>query len=266
LTALDRRRLLQGGLLASSIATVTPSLAETPAKSYVLVHGAWHGGWCWVHVADALRRMGHRVTTPTQTGCGERQHLLSKDITLDTFVIDLVNHIEAEELADVVLVGHSFGGISITGVADRIPDKLRHLVYVDSLILPSGKSLLDMFPPEIAAQRRKVIAEQGGVAVAPFAVTAFGIPQDHPMYGWVQRRLTPQPAGTYDSSLRLSNAVGNGKPCTYISCTTPPMASVEPSRQWAKQQSGWAFRELATGHDAMVTAPVELTGLLAEIG
>lgn len=89
-------------------------------KTYVLVHGAWHGGWCWRDVAAALGADGHRVTTPTQTGVGERAHLLSKDITVETFVTDIVSHIEAEDLSDAILVGHSFGGVSITGAADRL--------------------------------------------------------------------------------------------------------------------------------------------------
>ncbi|WP_292260881.1 alpha/beta fold hydrolase [Mesorhizobium sp.] len=99
-------------------------------KTYVLVHGAWHGGWCWRDVAANLRKMGCHVTTPTQTGVGERAHLLCKDITPDTFVTDIVNHIVTEELSDVTLVGHSLGGISITGAADRIPDHISHLVYL----------------------------------------------------------------------------------------------------------------------------------------
>ena len=110
------------------------------AKTYVLVHGAWHGAWCWREVAGALRAMGHQVTTPTQTGVGERKHLLGKDITLDTFVDDIVNHIEAEEFTDVILVGHSFAGISITGTADKIPYRIRHLVYLDGVIIESGQS------------------------------------------------------------------------------------------------------------------------------
>src|SRR5262245_27195504 len=104
------------------------------AKTYVLVHGAWHGGWCWQAVARLLRAQGHQVTTPTQTGLGERRHLLRRGITLDVFVADIVNHIESEELKDVILVGHSFGGVSISGVADRIADRIRHLVYLDAVI------------------------------------------------------------------------------------------------------------------------------------
>jgi pimeloyl-ACP methyl ester carboxylesterase len=180
LADLDRRTLLHAGLATAAAGTVAQAAAGTAAaqssgKTYVLVHGAWHGGWCWGHVADALRGMGHRVTTPTQTGLGERKHLLSKDITLDTFTADVVNHIEAEELKDVILVGHSFGGTSITGAADKIPDRIRHLVYLDSVILENGKSVFSALPPDIVAARRKTVAEQGqGIFIPPPPPTAFG--------------------------------------------------------------------------------------------
>ena len=123
---IDRRSVLQVGVIGAAagsfpLAVAEIAAAQSSSKTYVLVHGAWHGGWCWKEVAESLRRMGHRVSTPTQTGLGERKHLLSKDITLDTFVADIVNHIEAEELNDVILVGHSFGGSSITGTADKFP-------------------------------------------------------------------------------------------------------------------------------------------------
>src|ERR1700678_102881 len=123
--------------------------AATTAQTFVLVHGAWHGGWCWSRVADRLRAAGHRVFTPTQTGLGERKHLLSKDITLDTFTTDIVNVIEAEELSDIILVGHSFGGNAISGVADVMPERIRHLVYLDSLVVEGDKSPFDGLSAEV---------------------------------------------------------------------------------------------------------------------
>ena len=109
--------------------------------NFVLIHGGFHGGWCWRLVAARLRAQGHAVTHPTHTGMGERRHLLRPDLSLDTFIDDLVNHLETEELADVVLVGHSFGGLSISGAADRVPHRIRHLVYLDSLIIQPGQTL-----------------------------------------------------------------------------------------------------------------------------
>ena len=145
------------------------------SKTYVLVHGAWHGGWCWRDVKEALRGMGHRVSTPTQTGLGERKHLLSKAITLDTFTADIINHVEAEELDDVILVGHSFAGTSITGVADKIPSRIRHLVYLDSIVLENGRSPFSVLPAEIVAARHKLAAEEGqGVFIPPPPPASFG--------------------------------------------------------------------------------------------
>ncbi|MBO0766843.1 MAG: alpha/beta fold hydrolase [Hyphomicrobiaceae bacterium] len=263
---LSRRVVLAGAAALASVASSRAS-AQSAAKTYVLVHGAWHGGWCWREVADTLRGMGHRVTTPTQSGLGERKHLLSNGITLDTFVDDVVNHIEAEELEDVILVGHSFGGTSITGTADRIPNRLRHLVYLDSVILENGGSVFGALPPDVVAARKKMVAEVGqGILIPPPAPTAFGIPANHLRTDWVKRRLTPHPVGTYESPLRLNHPVGNGKPRTYISCVDPIYAPLEGTRQWVKRQEGWTWQEIATGHDAMVTAPAELSGMLAAIG
>jgi pimeloyl-ACP methyl ester carboxylesterase len=157
------------------------------SKTYVLVHGAWHGGWCWREVGARLRNMGHRVSTPTQTGVGERKHLMSKDITLSTFTADIINHIEAEELTDIILVGHSFGGTSITGVADKIRDRIRHLIYLDSTILENGQTVFSILPRDVVAARRKLVAEQGhGIFIPAPAPSAFGIPGNHPSADWVK--------------------------------------------------------------------------------
>ena len=244
-----------------------PSTAAAAGKTFVLVHGAWHGGWCWRFVADLLRAEGHRVFTPTQTGLGERRHLLSRDITLDVFIADIANLLEAEELQDVVLVGHSFGGVAITGVADRLPQRLRRLVYLDSTILESGQTPFSVLSDAIVAARRKLVAEKGhGIAIPPPSVTAFGIPLDHPNAAWVERHLTPHPVGTYESVLTLANPVGNGLPCIYVQCTAPVYMPLEGVREWVARRPGWERREIATGHDAMVTAPEELARLLIEIG
>ena len=152
--------------------------AQTAAQTFVLVHGAWHGGWCWSRVADRLRAAGHQVFTPTQTVLGERKHLLSKDITLDTFTKDIVNVIEAEELSNVVLVGHSFGGLSISGVADAMPDRIRHLVYLDSLIVEGGKKPFDSLPPDVVAARLKAAEESsGGLSLPAPPPSAFPMPR-----------------------------------------------------------------------------------------
>ncbi len=234
-------------------------------RTFVLLHGAFHGGWCWVRVAETLRNEGHRVTTPTQTGLGERRHLMSPDITLETFVLDVVNHIEAEDLSDVVLVGHSFGGMPITGTADRIPDRLRHLVYLDARILESGQTPLDVSLPAIREERiRTAEAFSGGLCVPPPPAVSFGVPAGDDA-DWIDRHLTPHPMGTFTSTLQLDNPIGNGRPCTYIACTVPLSEQLANSREWARARSDWGWREIATGHDAMVTAPRALADMLVDI-
>lgn len=236
------------------------------ARTFVLVHGAWHGGWCWSKVAQALRAQGHSVYTPTLTGLGERRHLLSPQINLDTHIQDITLLIENEELSDVVLVGHSYAGIVISGVADRMPAPLSHLVYLDALLLENGKSIFSSFSKEVVAQRLKAIRETGAgvAAVAAFPPSAFGVhhPDDA---AWVARRLTPQPIGTYLQPLILEAPVGNGVAKTYIDCVREPMANLAAGKARVRGDAGWRMQTLDTGHDAMITAPAELTRLLIDI-
>ena len=243
-----------------------PGQERSGANTYVLVHGAWHGGWCWREVARLLGDLGHHLTTPTQTGLGERRHLLRPGITLDVFVADIVDHILSEDLRDVILVGHSLGGASITGAADRIPDRIRHLVYLDGAILESNQSIFSTIPPDIVARRRKLAAEQGEGLVLPVPpLDSFGIPQNHPLAEWTRAHLTPHPIATFESAFAFRNPIGNGRPRTYVACTEPYYPPAQGAREWVKRQSGWQWRELATGHDAMILAPAEVSRLLTAI-
>ncbi len=245
----------------------SPGTARSDAKTYLLVHGAWHGGWCWRDVAALLRADGHRVTRPTLTGLGERKHLLGRGITLETFVADIVDHLEVEELDDVILVGHSHAGAVISGVADRIGERIRHLVYLDAAIPESGRTPFSLLAPDVAERRRKLVAEEGqGVFLPIPELSAFGIPDDHPRAAWVRRHLAPHPVGSYESALKLDHPIGAGRPKTYIACTNPVYAAIESTRAWVRRQSGWNWVDLASGHDAMILDPKALAALLAGIG
>ncbi len=234
------------------------------ARTFVLVHGAWHGGWCWRDVADRLRAAGHRVWTPTQTGLGERAHLLSKAVTIDTFVDDIANVLRFERLEDVVLVGHSFGGLAVSGVADRHPQLLRHLVYLDALMVPGGQSAFQQLPGDVVGARLKAAEESsGGVSLPAPPASAFGLTKEEDQRQ-IADRLTPHPLNTYTSDLKLRHPVGNGVARTYIVCTSPMYPALAKSRAWVKEQ-GWPVLELATGHDAMVSAPAELAAMLAKL-
>jgi pimeloyl-ACP methyl ester carboxylesterase len=232
-----------------------------PPKTFVLVHGAWHGGWCWERVAGPLRARGHRVTTPTQTGLGERFHLMSPDIDLEIFTADIVNHILFEDLSGIVLVGHSFAGNSISGAAEQVPERIKRLVYLDALVPESGRSPFDDLPPEMVAHRIRLAEESSaGLSVPPPPAAAFGVtdPWDA---AWLERRLTPHPLRCFASTQEFRAAPGNGLPAEYILCNDPVYGPLEGARQRARDL-GWPVREIATGHDAMVTAPGALTDML----
>ena len=154
----------------------------------MLAHGSWHGGWCWRPVAERLAAAGHRVYAPSYTGMGDRAHLLSRSITIDTFVEDLVQVIQTEELNDVILVGHSFGGIPITGVADRIPERLAHLVYFDAIVLQSGQNAFSVYPQADADAR---------IAAASKATDGLAVPIPDPIpAAWVSRKAAPTTPGS----------------------------------------------------------------------
>lgn len=260
-----------GGLMAApALLTADQASAQpspTPgAKTYVLVHGAYGGGWIWRDVADGLRKQGHRVWTPTQTGLGERAHLMSRQITVDTHIDDVASVIETDELRDIILVGHSYGGMAVTGVADRMTDRIRHVVYLDALLPENGDTAFTVLPAGLADSRRKVAREQGGGVALPVpGADAFPIP-DGPAKEWFMRRLRPHPIGTYESVVRLGKPAGAGLPVTYISYTNPALASIEPSRQRARAKTGWRFMELAVPHDVEVPMPEKVVELLAGMG
>jgi len=235
------------------------ALIHDDPRTYVLVHGAWHGGWCWKRVRDILEAAGHRVYTPTQTGLGERSHLLGPGITLDTFVRDVCNVLVWEDLRDVILVGHSFGGASVTGAADRERNRIAHLVYLDALVLQNGQSPFSVIGEEIAATRREqAIRASGGVWMPPPDPAAFGVvdPEDA---AWLRARCTPHPVSVYEDRLVLNAPVGAGLPATYIA-VNPHYGPGQASRAYARSRPDWTYQEIEAGHDAMVTSP----GLLAE--
>ena len=230
-------------------------------KTFVLLHGAWHGGWCWERVAGPLRARGHRVTTPTQTGLGERAHLISDGITLETFTDDLVNHMLYEDLTDAVLVGHSFGGNALSGAAERVPDRIAELVYLDSTIVAPGERPFDMMAPEVVADRRRLAAESsGGVSIPCPPASAFGVlgPDDA---RWLEARLTPHPISTMESVTPIQGPPGGNLPKRYIVCTDPIYHALQMVRDRVASM-GWPVDEIATGHNAMVTAPDALVDLL----
>ena len=249
------------GAAAALLASRPVLGADGPRSPFVLVHGAWHGGWCWRHVRDRLIAAGHEVYTPTLTGQGERHHLTDPDITLDTHIEDVARVIEWEELDGVVLVGHSYGGYVVTGVADRLRDRLARVVYLDALIPTDGRAMSDASTPEQVAAARATLIDGYRLPSPPPAW--FGVPEtDAANTAWLTRRLTDMPFACLTTPARLPNGGADGLPRTFIRCPAPPLLpGLEPAAARARAD-GWDYRELATGHDAMVTAPAALADML----
>ena len=228
---------------------------------YVLVHGAWHGAWCWRRVLPGLWAAGHRAFAVSLTGVGERAHLLRPDIRLQTHADDVCAVIEAEELQRAVLVGHSYGGLVITAVADRLADRLSHLVYLDAVVPQPGESWSSGHTPETRAARRAAIAATG--TLPPADPAAFGLQGEDA--AWVARRQTPQPGGVYDDPLHFDAQRINRLPRTFIDCTSPALPTIDLMRRRVRAAPGWQVMEIATGHDPMVSAPDELLAALLAV-
>src|SRR5687768_10046835 len=171
--------------------------------TFILVHGAWHGSWCWKRVRKRLQNQGHEVFTPTLTGVADRSHLLSGLVNLETHILDVVNLIGWEELSDIVLCGHSYGGSVITGVADRIPEQIRALVYLDAFVPENGENL-DQYIPEI----------EDNWKIPPILAAKFNI--NEPDRAWVNRQCTSQPVGCWQQPIRLTGNIDQIKNITYI--------------------------------------------------
>src|SRR5690606_29054477 len=198
-------------------------MASPHPKTFLLVHRAYHGGWCWQPLVERLRARGHRVYAPTQAGLRERAGLLAGRPTLDTFVADILAVIEAERLDDLVLVGHSFGGATVAGVTDRVPARIRHLVLLDALILPPNTAVADQVPPAVFERFAALAEGSGGLAVPAPPAAYFGV-TGPAQAAWLEARLTPHPLSTFTSPLRFDHPCGAGRPITYIACTDPVFA------------------------------------------
>jgi pimeloyl-ACP methyl ester carboxylesterase len=232
--------------------------------SIVLVHGAWHGAWCWRRVLPMLRARGVETHAVTLTGVGERAHLMGPDIDLNTHIQDVIGLIEAEELSRVVLVGHSYGGIVITGVADRLQHRhagqLAHLIYLDAVVPEPGESWSSRHTPETQQARIDAAASSGGLSFPPPDASVFGL--EGADRDWVNRRQTPQPFAVYQQPLHFDAARLAALPRTFIDCTAPALPTIAASRIRVRQEPGWQVHEMKTGHDPMVSEPQALADLL----
>jgi pimeloyl-ACP methyl ester carboxylesterase len=234
--------------------------------TYVLVHGGAHGGWCYQRVARILRSAGHEVYTPTMAGMGERSHLLSPDIDLDMHITDVAAVLHYEDLRDVILVGHSYGGMVITGVADRAADRVGRLVYLDAANPVNGQSLVDVAGPMIEATRPAGEVVDGVELVllpSPEAGLFYGV-TDPDDVAWMADRLTGHPWKCFEQSLNLTNEAALWAiPQYHIVCTST-LATRDPELM-EKARAADRLWAIDTGHDLMITEPEAVADALLQV-
>jgi pimeloyl-ACP methyl ester carboxylesterase len=243
----------------------TPALAQTgQPKTFVLVHGAWHGGWCWRRVADLLEKQGHKVFTPTLTGVGERSHLMSKDINLDTHITDLVNVFKWEDLKDVCLVVHSYGGWPGSGALEQIGDRVSSIVWLDAFKPENGQRGFD-FASEISRKGFLAAVEKGEPGRPSPTAEAFRVISEKDR-AWVDSKTTPQPNGVAIQPIKLTGAREKVAKKTYIRAAKYPQPAFDQALAECKADKSWRTFEAAdSGHDVMVDAPQWLVDVLLQV-
>jgi len=237
-------------------------MVPSPRKTFVLVHGAWHGGWCWRRVADLLERQGHKVFTPTLTGLGERSHLMRAGIDVSTHVTDVVNVIKWEGLSDVVLCGHSYGGLVVSGVAERAADAIGSIVFLDAFVPDDGDSMATLTSDAVREQL-KAASARGDLGVPPRSAAAFLVNEKD--QAWVDAMCGPQPIGTMTERLTLTGAHNRIGKRADIRAGAYPNPGFDKAHARARAAASWRTYEVSCGHDVMVDMPERLAEILVEV-
>jgi pimeloyl-ACP methyl ester carboxylesterase len=228
---------------------------------FVVAHGAWSAGWAWKKMRPLMRAAGHELFVPTYTGLGERAHLLTRDVNLDTHITDVVGVLEAEELTNVVLVGHSYGGMVATGVADRARERLKQLIYYDAFVPKNGQSLADFRGPNGGAEMKALAAKDGDGWLLP----SNPIPPDTSKEdaAWISAHRMKQPLACFEQKIALRSEPS--LPRSYIKCSRiGPVDVFKPFMDRAKAE-GWPAIEIDASHSAHVTAPELLRDTLLKL-
>jgi|HubBroStandDraft_5_1064220.scaffolds.fasta_scaffold49021_2 pimeloyl-ACP methyl ester carboxylesterase len=224
--------------------------------TFVLVHGAWHGSWCWKRVRRALQQQGHEVFTPTLTGIGERTHLLAADVNLQTHIQDILNLIRWEELDDFVLCGHSYGGMVAAGVADQISERIRSLLFLDAFVPETGQCLEDFAP---------IAAEQlvDGWKCRPISAETFGVNTSD--RAWVDSQCTPQSRACFSQRVQLTGGLARVNRIAYVYATgwAGDESLFFPFYEKARSR-GWKTSRIDCGHDVMIDRPAAVTQMLLD--
>lgn len=255
---MTRRQAIVGTAGLAALASTSEVFAGAEAKTFVLVHGAWHGGWCWRPVSDIIESKGHKVYTPTMTGLGERSHLLTKEINLSTHITDIENVIKWENLSNIVLVAHSYGGIIVSGIAEKISDKISSIVFLDAFLPENGETLLEKSSPAFVDAIKGAIARGDAGIKAPPA-TAFGVGEKD--RGWVDSKTTAQPVGTYTEKAIYTGGRDRIGKKTFVRAKGYKSATFDANLAKVTQ-GGWKTYELDMGHDMMIIDPARVSDIL----
>jgi len=264
---ITRRSMIGTGAVGASLVAlasgglVSEARAQTTSKTFVLIHGAWVGGWYWRRVSDLLEKKGHKVFSPTLTGLGERSHLLSKDVNLDTHVTDIVNVIKWENLTDICLVAHSYGGWPGSGALEQIGSSVSSIVWLDAFKPDNGQK-----PVDFTAFSKAVLAsvEKGEVTIPAFKAGPVVVNEND--RAWFDSKATAQPIGTYLQPIKLSGALGKVAKKTYIRAPRFPNPAFDKALAECKADKTWNTLENATsGHCVMLDAPEWLADQLLNV-
>ena len=230
--------------------------------TFVLVHGAWHGGWCWRRVSDLLERQGHKVFTPTLTGLGERSHLLRAGINVSTHVTDVANVLKWEGLSNVVLCGHSYGGLVVSGVAEQMSSAIGSIVFLDAFV-PENSDSMAALTSGAVRDNLKIAAERGDLGVPARSAAAFLVKDKD--QAWVDAMCVPQPIGTMTEKITLTGARERIGKKAYIRASAYPNPGFDTAYARVKADTSWRTYEVPCGHDVMVDMPERLTEILVEV-
>jgi pimeloyl-ACP methyl ester carboxylesterase len=257
-----RRTILTAG--ASAVAAAggaTSAQAQAAPKTFVLVHGAWHGGWCWRRVADLLEKQGQKVYTPTLTGLGERSHLMSAKIDLDTHIADIVNVVKWEDLKGVCLVAHSYGGWPVSGALEQIHDRVTSIVFLDAFVPEDGQKGFD-FASDFSRKGTIEAQQKGEISRPAPPASAFHVNDKD--RAWVDSKTTPQPLALAFSTIKLAGAREKVAKKTYIRAPAYPQPAFDTYYAAKKADKSWRTTEVPCGHDVMVDMPERLAEILLE--
>lgn len=239
------------------------AITDSGAQNVMFVHGSCHGGWCWKKLVQYLNPNEFNIFLPTLTGLGERSHLANEKTDLYTHIEDILQVFKYEDLSNVILIGHSYAGMVISGVAEVIPDKIKLLIYLDAYIPQDGKTAFDLVPGLMDLYKGRTMHDQNKPwLVKSYTPHEFDI-SDTKDVQWVEPKLVPMPWHTHTQPLKIKNKESMKIPKAFV--TSGAFGEGMFQRQTEEEKNKWDYYELKRGHDVMITAPEELARILSII-